>query len=71
MQRFVCMYVGQMEYTFNLSCIILGLGPIYIVSNNQWLYHTYTVVWKKFTVEYFRVKFVRVQIFSSLGVSNE
>ena len=30
-----------------------------------------TVVWKKFTVGYFRVKFVRGKIFSSLGVSNE
>ena len=31
----------------------------------------YTVVWKKFTVEYFRVKFVCGKIFSSFGVSNE
>ena len=30
-----------------------------------------TVVWKKFTVEYFHVKFVCGKIFSSLGVSNE
>ena len=30
-----------------------------------------TVVWKKFTVGYFRVKFIRVEIFSSLGASNE
>ena len=30
-----------------------------------------TVVWKKFTVEYFGVKFVRGKIVSSLGVSNK
>ena len=30
-----------------------------------------TVVWKKFTVGYFRVKFVHGEIFFSLGVSNE
>ena len=29
-----------------------------------------TVAWQKFTIEYFRVKFVRGKIFSSLGVSN-
>ena len=35
----ICMYVGQVDYTFNLSCIILRLGPVYTVSKNQWLYH--------------------------------
>ena len=30
-----------------------------------------TVVWEKFTVEYFRVKIVRVKIFSSSRVANE
>ena len=30
-----------------------------------------TVIWKKFTVGYFRVKFVNGKIFLSLGVSNE
>ena len=30
-----------------------------------------TVIWEKFTVRYFRMKFVHGEIFSSLGVSNE
>ena len=30
-----------------------------------------TVVWEKFTVEYFHVKIVRGKIFSSLGVFDE
>ena len=31
----------------------------------------YTVVWEKFTVEYFHVKIVRVKIFLSFGVADE
>ena len=40
--------------------------------NSQNVYiHVVTVVWKKFTVGYFHVKFVRGEIFLPLGVSNE
>ena len=40
-------------------------------ANERPYIYTYTVVWKKFTVGYFHVKFVCGKIFSSLGVSNE
>ena len=33
--------------------------------------HCATIVWEKFTVGYFRVKYVHGEIFSSFGVSNE
>ena len=58
------LYHGHLLALFTCKC-----------DNSYIIYHyTYkqsTVVWKKFTVGYFHVKFVRGEIFSSLGVSNE
>ena len=51
-----------------LSCDFIGYGTRIVTGEVRWG-RVITIVWKKFTVGYFRVKIVHGKIFSSLEVS--
>ena len=67
-RRDIKVLVTKTRYTVNGENLLDAFQLLFLLLGTI---NTRTVVWEKFTVGYFCVKFVHGKIFSSLGVSNE